>query len=337
DLQLLSSSEGINLPIAGINVPVAGFYIVMPLFVVALHFNFLQNLESHHYKLMCWKKSHLPSQIQRSQIQPFLFDYAELETGGQFDLWVRFVNSFLCLYLAPITLGLLLWRFTDRQEALITIWQFFIFLLDCWLAWKLIHAMKLNKQLLNMSPTPVRSWLDSLRLMKLVGFFLLLETLLTALVTWLPSKEYIIYINSWAVPFTKMNPRIGPLLLPYLSITSNETVWKPDNNYLETMAKLEGEMDLETFFKTQGQGFKPSTPNLRLANLPGQYIPNAQLKWLQLEGAYLESAKLQGANLSEAHLQAVNLKAAELQGANLSQAHLQGAQLQGANLQGVDL
>ena len=39
DLQLLTSSEGLKLPIIDLNVPLVGFYVVIPIFVIALHFN----------------------------------------------------------------------------------------------------------------------------------------------------------------------------------------------------------------------------------------------------------------------------------------------------------
>ena len=54
DLQLLVSTDGLKLPLIDLTVPLVGFYMVVPIFIIALHFNFLQNLESHHYKLMQW-------------------------------------------------------------------------------------------------------------------------------------------------------------------------------------------------------------------------------------------------------------------------------------------
>lgn len=114
DLQLLVSTGGLKLPLIDLNVPLVGFYVVVPIFVVALHFNFLQNLESHHYKLMQWQKLHPGDIVPRQYIYPFLFDYAILEQGSRFQRLVKFANSLLCYNLAPITLGLLLIRFSDR-------------------------------------------------------------------------------------------------------------------------------------------------------------------------------------------------------------------------------
>ena len=79
DLSLLSSVEGLKMPIIDITVPLVGFYAVIPFFIIALHFNFLQNIDSHHFKLMQWQDAHPGGKVPRVNIQPFLFDYAILE------------------------------------------------------------------------------------------------------------------------------------------------------------------------------------------------------------------------------------------------------------------
>ncbi len=145
DLQLLASVEGLKMPIIDLTVPLVGFYVVVPIFVIALHFNFLQNLESHHYKLMRWRDAHPGATVPRSHILPFLFDYAMLEQDSQLLRWVRWANSLLCFNLAPITLGLLLWRYTDRQDWTVTVWHYLAFVFDCYLVWKLRLAMRDNE------------------------------------------------------------------------------------------------------------------------------------------------------------------------------------------------
>lgn len=50
DLQLLVSADGLKMPLIDLTLPLERFYILAPIFVIALHFNFMQNLESHHYK-----------------------------------------------------------------------------------------------------------------------------------------------------------------------------------------------------------------------------------------------------------------------------------------------
>jgi hypothetical protein len=43
DRQLLLVNEGLKLPLIDLAVPLQGFYFVVPYFVLALHFNLLQN------------------------------------------------------------------------------------------------------------------------------------------------------------------------------------------------------------------------------------------------------------------------------------------------------
>jgi hypothetical protein len=78
DLQLLVSTDGLKLPLVDLTVPLVGFYVVVPIFVIALHFNFLQNLESHHYKLMCWQAAHIGGHVPRKHIYPFLLAMSPL-------------------------------------------------------------------------------------------------------------------------------------------------------------------------------------------------------------------------------------------------------------------
>ena len=92
-------------------------------------------------------------------------------------------------------------------------------------------------------------------------------------------------------------------------------------------------------------------PRIRQLLLSGS-APRADLRGINLRGAYLPHADLRGANLSEtnlseavlsgAHLEGANLKASQCLGTNLASAHLTGATLEGWNidhatqLEGVD-
>ena len=120
DSSLLSSVEGLRLPIIDITVPLVGFYAVIPIFIIALHFNFLQNIESHHFKLMQWQKAYPERKVPREDIQPFLFDYAILESEGPMWGLVRWANNLLCYNFGPITLGLVLIRYSDCQDWSVT-------------------------------------------------------------------------------------------------------------------------------------------------------------------------------------------------------------------------
>ncbi len=148
DLQLLYSVDGLKLPIIDLTVPLVGFYVVIPFFIIALHFNFLQNLESHHNKLMRWQETHPDGKVPRTSIRPFLFDYAVLEKEGQMLRLVKMANNLLCYNFAPITLGLLLIRYSDSQDWPVTLFVHFpAFVFDAWLAWKLRLALNRLSQL----------------------------------------------------------------------------------------------------------------------------------------------------------------------------------------------
>jgi len=133
DKMLLLSFEGIKLPLIDLMFPLLGFYWVIPIFVLALHFNLLQNLESHHYKLMQWRYAFPGAQVPRSRIHAFLFDFAALEQGSVLGRLLRAISAVLFLYLGPLTLALVLWRMTDYQDPWLTGWHTLAFLFICWL------------------------------------------------------------------------------------------------------------------------------------------------------------------------------------------------------------
>jgi uncharacterized protein YjbI with pentapeptide repeats len=369
DLKLLLDTEGLKLPIIDLTLPLVGFYVVVPVFIIALHFNFLQNLESHYYKLMRWKDAHPAEIVPRSRIQAFLFDYALLETGSQMERWVRWSNSLLVLNLAPITLGLILWRYSDRQDGWVSVWHLISFAIDNYLVWKFRLAIE-HEQSPRIPLVNRKNWLEFHKygLRGWFGFFLVFETLLTTGTAWLPSEIFIDTIlgfayktenleldsTNWLLNLTRNksislpnwfenylntfkhtnNSRLASLILPRIEIEPKEVIWKPDRSILESEAKLSGESDWVKYFYSQGDGFRPSTLNLRMAHLSEQNLPRANLESAQLEGVDLSGAKLYSANLKFARIQSGNLDRAQLQEANLNSAQLQGAKLWGSNMQG---
>jgi len=78
-------------------------------------------------------------------------------------------------------------------------------------------------------------------------------------------------------------------------------------------------------------------PGGEKANLKGVNLEGAYLKGANLEGVNLEGANLAGANLERVYLYGANLKGAYLKGAYLKGANLEGAYLKGAYLKGVNL
>ena len=146
DLKLLLPNQELKLPLIDLGVPLVGFYFTIPIFVIALHFNFLQNLESHHYKLMRWQQAHPNDTVPRSRLNPFLFDFAILETSSGFRSWVLWANNILCYNLAPITLALLLFRYADRQDFPVTLWHYVAFVVDSYFVWRFRKALLENEK-----------------------------------------------------------------------------------------------------------------------------------------------------------------------------------------------
>lgn len=367
DLQLLVFSEGLTLPIIDLAVPLVEFFVVIPIFIIALHFNFLQNLDNHHEKLMNWQQAHPGGKVPRSSIYPFLFDYAVLGRTGRLLPWVRRANSLLCYNLAPITLGLLLIRFSDQQNISVTVWHCLAFCFDAYLVWNLRLAMKDNQQT-EITPDPVHGLLHCWRfytdsfwhgLRGMFGLFILLETILTVTIGGISNDFFVKYVLPPIEQISRYSFTVeGQVysisiewILPRIAIDFNKTVWKPDVPVLENSAKLSGYSDWVKYFNEKGEGFRPVPDSLRLIQLRAQKLPRAQLSsalasaqlqgadlaWVQLQGAKLVGAQLQRADLMGGQLQGVNLGGARLQGADLAWVQLQGANLQGAQLQGVFL
>ncbi len=357
DLQLLLPSQKLKLPLIDIDVPLVGFYVTIPLFVIALHFNFLQNLESHHYKLMCWRQAHPGGVVPRSRVFPFLFDFAILETESGYRNLVLWANNILCYNLAPLTLALLLFRFADRQDFPVTFWHYVCFVVDCYLVWRLRKALVLNarveepyqddEQATEKSENIAEFVFGSFRHWPhgFVGLIVLGEMLLCyAIAT--PDDET--FSRSVLLKINEGLGSIGPIewVLPRIKIDPNDTVWQADDNRMKIEAELVGEANWAKYFNEKGKGFRPDPKSLRLVDLREQKLPRAQLSFIRLQGAIffmtqLQGAKLgwylQGANFEKAQLQGAELWDAELQGAKFKEAQLQGADLGGAELQGADL
>jgi uncharacterized protein YjbI with pentapeptide repeats len=362
DLQLLVSTDGLKLPLVDLTVPLVGFYFVVPIFVIALHFNFLQNLESHHYKLMRWQELHTGGVVPRQYLFPFLFNFAILEQDGQFQWLVKFANRLLCYNLAPITLGLLLIRFSDRQDFMVTAWHYLLFVFDSYLVWKFGVAIRENEQSKSAIKItyrwPLKAWnflRDSFRygLHGVFGLLILLETVLAWLIGGTSDESFVMHVQPWAQPlvrqeFLKLHKPIiktihqlvdRPIewLFPRIVINPTETVWKPDISVLEIEAKLAGQSDWVKYFNTRGKGFRPTIDRLRFINLEFQNLPRARLSNISLQGADLSGIKLQGASLDSAKLQGVNFTGAQLQQSSISNAQMQNANFFAAQLQSAVL
>jgi uncharacterized protein YjbI with pentapeptide repeats len=364
DLQLLIDTDGLAMPLIDLKVPLVGYYVVIPIFIIALHFNFLQNLESHHYKLMVWQRLQNNQQVPRSHIFPFLFDYATLEHGSQFHWLVQVANSVLCYNLAPITLGLLLIRFSDRQDFTVTLWHFLCVVVDSYLVWQFRQALRRNEQLANKQPTAIstdfwvlNAWKFLLRGIRNAGYVLfclliLFETLLTGFIGASESELFVKQvlpriqtvltggalssikpkILDYEVRLDRLLIRPVEWLLPHINIEPSDKVWNPDLAKLELEAKLIDEKDWRNIFNTRRMGLQLSGRMLRFAGLSSQFMVGSELHHAELQGADLSHSNLRGSNFVATKLQSAHLNGAELQGSSFSFTNLQKADLSSAKL-----
>ena len=151
--------------------------------------------------------------------------------------WVGWANSLLCYNFAPITLGLLLIRFSDIQNPLVTVWHYLAFIFDVWLVWKLRLALHDNKN--TKAPPTIASirlfFRDITRhgLRGIFGFWILFETLLTVSIGGTPDDYFVAHVQPLVRNISGLD-----WIFPSIEIDPSEVVWKPDKNALETEAKL---------------------------------------------------------------------------------------------------
>jgi len=360
DQMLLVPTQGIKLPLVDVTLPLLGFYIVAPLFLLVIHFNLLQNLESHHYKLMRWRDSY-NDRIPREVIHAFLFDFEWLERGSRMEWLVRFGSRILCLHSGPLALGILLWRFTDYQDIWITTWHLLAFSLDSYLVWQAESAFRKNCAPLQ----PPFDWpaFFSRLMARCFGVLVFLQF---GVACWFQS-DYFLYgwrhftnnkmermenVKEWV---RRASPSLSSLLVPIIFIDPNESIWLPDVKEIEAQALLVGEEKTVQWWQSSGKGLNLAgrhlrgfsakdaiSPKLDLrdsflegADFSNAIMVGAELTGAQMQEAVLDNAKLQGANLFRSKLQGARLENAQLQGANLVKAQLQGASLTGVQLQGA--
>jgi uncharacterized protein YjbI with pentapeptide repeats len=369
DLQLLVSTDGLKLPLIDLSVPLVRFYVFVPIFIVALHFNFLQNLDSHHYKLMHWQALHPGGKVPRKFIFPFLFDFAILEQGSQFQWLVKFANSLLCYNFAPITLGLLLIRFSDRQDWLVTVWHYFAFVLDCGLVWRFHRGLQMNqksqsqtekkkddKSILKRLITKILSPLNKLLsgsafllwgfwygIKQLYGVLVLVELLITLAVAMTSDDFFVKRVQPWLQSFTKLDvfaeaPDWGDILRQAMAYPIEWFLPRINIDPNETVWHI-NRPELENLAKLAGyedwlKYFQEQGLGFRpeTINLKFLRIPGQRLPRADFRGA-----KMQGADLSFAEIKGGSLISANLHGANLIGINLENAYLSGLNIQNAEL
>ena len=358
DQQLLVPSQGIKLPLVDATLPLIAFYFVAPLFLLAIHFNLLQNLESHHYKLMRWQDTYPGKIVPREEIQAFLFDHKWLDQGGPMKWWVGMAYG-LFIHSGPFAIGVLLWRFTDYQGIGITSWHLFLFAIDNYLVWltkksfrKNIGGFKDEDVSLKERRKLIRRWEYFAKCLWCLSrptwgnifnaLFIFMVLCQFAIACYFQTAQFD-GTTLWKYR-NKLESVSGSgfasLFLPIISVSSDELFLVENNERKAARSFTDEQMQYAKFLDL-------SYRHLRGLSLRGVYLTNVDFKYSYLEDADLSSANLMGSNFFGTHLEGANLQLAifinssmigvELQKANLSWAQLQGVNMQEAQLQGADL
>lgn len=298
DQMLLDPSQGIKLPFVDVPLPLLGFYWVAPLFLIAIHLNLLQNLESHHYKLMRWCKA-CGGEVPRSEIPAFLFDYHWLERGSKMEWLVRTSSHFLFLQSGPFALGVLMWRFTDYQDIIITSWHFLAFVVDCcfvWLAESAFRKHEKQEQLSRLDQTGKEINTIMCKTICLSAQAIIAVVVVTeySLAWWFHSTEkfpenwsyargriYMVSPPSWiAFVGEKINQAYHPLfslLTPVIEIDPNKSAWLPDKKEVEMQALLTGKKEIAEWWQAKGEGLDLTGRHLRGFSAQSAFLPRLRL------------------------------------------------------------
>jgi hypothetical protein len=329
DLQLLLPNSTVTLPALGIQLPLIGFFLVTPWLLLILHFNLLQNLDSHANKLMQWANTYPDQTPPRAALPAFLFDFAMLEQGGVFAKLTQVAAQLVFYAVGPLTIGILLWRFSDYQSWQYTTSQATAFFISIYFVVTAILALN-RKHRLKVALSEFNYWVVYVPIIAVV-VFQTIWVIVLAFQMGKSSRFHEYFPEVW-------KPTIN--LAPYTSIAKISTD-------MQTRMALDGETDLVEWLKKHGICADLNNRNLKYAQLPGADLRQTQLLGADLHGANLMGAFLQNAhligqqlqntNLSNAHLEGANLINANLKEAHLIYTFLQGADLRTANLSGADL
>lgn len=336
DLQLLLPKSMVTLPTIGVQLPLLGYFFVTPWLVLALHFNLLQNLDTHAHKLQQWVRCYPNEQPPRVLLQAFLFDFAMLEERkATFNTLTRWFARLLCYSLGPITIGILLWRFTSYQDGFFTFMHVAAFLTSTALVIRAHHQLPQFHSEVRLKGLPIwpgrrivlpRFLSTPHRALGITGLLLVISVLLES-VEWYQNQDVKQPDKQSYIP----EPFTGRLAIP-----PNTSLVSLDGNQKLRM-ELDGEQSFKVWWEKHGVGTDLRGRSLQGAILVGADMRKARLDKAQLQAADLSNVDLQGADLSDAQLQGANLYNAQLQGANLSGAQLQGVDLSNAQMQGASL
>ncbi len=145
DLQLLIPDSKVKLPIINVDLPLFGFYIVAPILIVVLHYNFLFNLLQHRKKLFKWEKE----DRDILQLTPFLLNYPVQYKTFNINYYLLKIIAWFTSYFSPIALLLFIQlKFSAYHSLSMTFWHLLIIFTDMFMIFLYWHRIN-NKELGN--------------------------------------------------------------------------------------------------------------------------------------------------------------------------------------------
>jgi uncharacterized protein YjbI with pentapeptide repeats len=359
DEQLLTGALSMKIPLLNITVPIWAFASVMPLLLLIVHFDLLQNLKEHYRKLQAWvaiqdEKSVAQSLLAQystkasghekalsDQLLPFIYDFAWLHANDKGpsksnEKLLPKICWMLYCWVPSTTLAIYLIRFADLHSYFYTSWHLLLLIMD--LIW-------IKKFWPGFGKKQKLSWLRAVMIFMSVAatlWTLSLYCLMLALPFSGASRYWLLNCIELEEKYTLPH---GIPIVPRLHL-SHFTLKLPQD-YFRLSEALTGERDKSKLWWQTSSPMSLQSQHLEFANFDHATMPRvnfsgalllgANFKLANLDGATLNFANLRDANLAGAKLNNASLINADLQGARLGEAELRNAKLVGAQLQHADL
>ena len=336
DKDLLIDEKTIQLPLLSVGLPMWAFYTVIPLILLLLHFDVLQNVQEHNKKLDAWLALQSDEEKAKAgeQLFPYILDFARVRYGLEatpsmasrlvaVGAWMMYV------YLPLLVFALFFIRFADLQGVGTSVYHLVLGAVDIFLLilfWRQLRGV-------GQAPLPSARWLSRLGLgvqAFAVAWVFVLWFCIQLAHFWHywfskdPTKdEAAIHAvaPAWLTDTIKLaidfEKKIGAIaIVPRIVVTNTQPYQVKDDN-IRLQKWLEPNKAEKDLWEASPRPLDWSNRRLAFADLGYSTLRRVNLAGADLQGASLGDAQLQGANLRETQLQGAGLWSAQLQGADL--------------------
>jgi uncharacterized protein YjbI with pentapeptide repeats len=365
DLDLLIGTKNIQIPLLSIGLPIWAFYTFIPIILLLLHYDVLDNSVEHDKKLKAWLA--LKPKEPSAQLYPFIVDFARVSYGSVSKPTIAVVIRAAFVWLLYVGLPILLLttymvRFACLQENA-TLFHMVAIAADLYL----LHRFKFR-----IRDQDCQSFLSAVRSKKLFFFVMgcwglsvfLLWVLIqvvhispkgpgyfSARVVYGRAVEWVFY----AIRLERaINSKIGLRFVPRLTVLSARP-YTVERDELYSSEIFLGDISRSgrgALFKPARNGFEWKSKNVLFANLTGSEFQLAEFidvdgQWstfyrANLEGAQFKGSDFTGADFFGGELSGAFIMDTKFDGSSFSTASLRGATLINArcnfcNFSGADL